>query len=327
MRIDHAHLAKLDLNLLVAFDALLSERSVTRAAAAIGVSQSAMSHTLSRLRATFADELLTRTPDGMRPTPRAIALQAPVQVALAQIQELTSAPAVFDPASADVTFSLGIPDSTEVLLMPQLVARLQTIAPSVKLLLHTTDRHRILEDLDSGRVDLGIGVFEKGSTHHKRRMLNRESYLCVFNAELVGITPPISLDDFVRLPHVLTSLVESAHGVVDDALAKIGRTRTVALTSPRFNAMPFVVRQAPVIATMHSRLARFFGESMGLAVSPAPIDLPDVSISMIWHSSNDSVPTQRWLRNTIVELRRTEAWTLSREGLAESAVSHRGTKS
>lgn len=305
MRIDHVHLAKLDLNLLVALDALLSERSVTRAALAVGVSQSAMSHTLSRLRTTFADELLTRAPDGMRPTPRALALLAPMRAALAQIQDLTSAPATFDPATADVTFSLGIPDSTEVLLMPQLVARLQSVAPGVKLLLHTTNRQRILEDLDSGRVDLGIGVFEEGQTHHKRRILNKESYLCVFNAELVGVTPPISLEDYVRLPHLLTSLVESAHGVVDEALAKLGLTRTIALTSPRFNAMPFVVRQAPVVATMHSRLARFFGESMGLAVSPAPIELPDVSISMIWHSSNDSALGQRWLRETILELRRT----------------------
>lgn len=304
MTIDHVNLAKLDLNLLVALDALLAERSVTRAAARIGIGQSAMSHALARLRAVFSDEILTRASDGMRPTPRALQLAEPVRAALAQIEAIVAPPPAFDPAKADVTFSLGIPDSTEVLLMPQLVAHLQAVAPGVKLLLHTTDRHRILDDLDSGRVDLGIGVFEHGQTHHKRRILNKESYLCVFNAELVGVEPPISLDDYVRLPHVLTSLVETAHGVVDDALAKIGRKRVIAMTSPRFTVMPFVVRQAPVIATMHSRLARFFGDSMGLAVSPAPIALPSVSISMIWHASNDAVPGQRWLRETIVELRR-----------------------
>ncbi|AWI91147.1 LysR family transcriptional regulator [Methylobacterium sp. DM1] len=304
MRIDHVHLARLDLNLLVALDALLTERSVTRAAGRIGISQSAMSHALGRLRTAFSDELLTRAPDGMRPTPRALALMAPVQSALAQIQEITAPPDAFDPATADLTFTLGIPDSTEVLLMPTLIAHLQAVAPGVKLLLHTVDRHRILDDLDTGRVDLGIGVFEQGQTHHKRRILNKENYLCIFNAELVGVSAPISLDDYVRLPHLLTSLVESAHGVVDDALAKIGRKRVIALTSPRFSVMPFVVRQAPVIATMHSRLARFFAESMGLTVSPAPIVLPDVSISMIWHASNDAVPSQRWLRETIVKLRR-----------------------
>lgn len=293
MRIDHVHLARLDLNLLVALDALLTERSVTRAAGRIGISQSAMSHALGRLRATFSDELLTRGPDGMRPTPRALALIEPMQSVLAQIQQITAPPAAFDPANADITFTLGIPDSTEVLLMPNLIAHLQAKAPGVKLLLHTVDRNRILDDLDSGRVDLGIGVFEQGQTHHKRRILNKESYLCLFNADLVGLTPPISLDDYLRFPHLLTSLVESAHGVVDDALAKIGRKRVIALTSPRFAVMPFVVRQAPVIATMHSRLARFFADSMGLTVSPAPVDLPDVSISMIWHASNDDVPRDR----------------------------------
>lgn len=306
MRIDHVHLSRLDLNLLVALDALLTERSVTRAAARIGISQSAMSHALARLRTTFSDELLTRGPEGMRPTPRALALLAPMQEALAQIQQITAPPAAFDPATADITFTLGIPDSTEVLLMPILIAHLQANAPGVKLLLHTVDRNRILDDLDSGRVDLGIGVFEQGQTHHKRRILNKENYLCIFNADLVGVTAPISLDDYVRIPHLLTSLVESAHGVVDDALAKIGRKRVIALTSPRFSAMPFVVRQAPVIATMHSRLARFFADSMGLTVSPAPIALPDVSISMIWHSSNDDVPSQRWLRETIVALRQSD---------------------
>ncbi|GEO99846.1 LysR family transcriptional regulator [Methylobacterium haplocladii] len=304
MSIDHINLARLDLNLLVAFDALLAERSVTRAAAKIGIGQSAMSHALGRLRTTFADEILTRAPDGMRPTPRALALMEPVRAALSQIQAIVEPPKAFDPATAQVTFSLGIPDSTEVLLMPRLVAHLQRVAPGVRLLLHTTDRIRILDDLDSGRIDLGIGVFEQGQTHHKRRLLNKETYLCVFNAELVGVTPPISLDDYVRLPHVLTSLVETAHGVVDDALAKIGRSRVIAMTSPRFTVMPFVVQQAPVIATMHATLARFFSDSMGLTVSPPPIALPDVAISMLWHASNDAVPGQRWLRETIVGLRR-----------------------
>lgn len=304
MSIDHANLAKLDLNLLVALDALLSERSVTRAAQRIGIGQSAMSHALSRLRAAFSDEILTRAADGMRPTPRGLALVTPIRTALTQIEAIVAPEAAFDPATADVTFTLGIPDSTEVLLMPQLVARLQAVAPGVKLLLRSVDRLRILADLDNGRVDLGIGVFEDGQTHHKRRILNKENYLCVFNADLVGVNPPISLDDYVRLPHLLTSLVESAHGVVDEALAKIGRSRVIALTSPRFTVMPFVVRQAPVIATMHSRLAHFFAESMGLTVSPPPIALPDVAISMIWHASNDTVPGQRWLRETILALRR-----------------------
>ena len=303
MRIDHANLGKLDLNLLVALDALLEEASVTRAAARVGIGQSAMSHALGRLRKTFGDEILTRGPDGMRPTPRALALMEPVRAALNQIETIVAPLGAFDPATAERAFTLGTPDSTEALMMPALVAHLRTVAPGVRLLLRNVDRIRILDDLDRGRVDLGIGIFEHGQAHHKRRVLNKETYLCVFNPALVGVEPPISLEDYVRLPHVLTSLVESAHGVVDVALAELGLKRVIAYTSPRFSVMPFIVRQAPVIATMHSRLARFFADALGLAVSPAPVALPDVSISMLWHASNDADPGHRWLRETIRTLR------------------------
>ncbi len=302
MAIDHVNLGRLDLNLLVAFDALLAERSVTRAAKRVGLGQSAMSHALARLRAMFADELLTRGPDGMRPTPRAAALVEPVREALAQIQALVTQDEPFDPATAQRTFAIGMPDSTEVLLVPSLIAHLQAAAPGVRILLRTIDRIRILQDLDADRVVLGIGVFEDGEIHHKRRLLHKEGYLCIFNPDLVAVETPISLEDYVRLPHVLTSLVESAHGVVDDALAAIGLARAIALTSPRFTAVPFVVKQAPVIATMHARVALRFAGDLGLAVSPAPVTLPDVAISMMWHASYDRDPGHRWLRDTIRRL-------------------------
>lgn len=306
MTIDHINLSRLDLNLLVAFDALAKEGSVTRAAARVGLGQSAMSHALGRLRTVFDDDLFVRTPSGMKPTPRADALIEPVRAALARIEAIVAPRADFDPATADREFAIGLPDSTEVLLVPRLLAHLRAVAPGVRLLIRTVDRIRILQDLDDGRVDLGIGLFEEGGAHHKRRLLHRDNYLCVFNPALVGVEPPISLEDYVRLPHVLTSLVESAHGVVDVALAKLGLSRTIALTSPRFTAVPFVVREAPVIATMHSRVARFFAGSMGLAVSPAPVELPDFAISMIWHASYDDDPANRWLRETIQTLRRNE---------------------
>lgn len=302
MAIDHVNLARLDLNLLVAFDALVSERSVTRAAVRVGLGQSAMSHALARLRTMFGDELLTREASGMRPTPRAMALIEPVRGALAQIQEMTAKPEPFDPGTAERTFTIGLPDSSEMLLIPSLVAHLQKVAPGIKLLLRSIDRIRVLQDLDADRIDLGIGLFKDGEVHHKRRILRRENYLCIFNADLVDASSPISIEDYVRLPHVLTSLVESAHGVVDDALAKIGLNRTIALTSPRFTTLPFVVKQAPVIATMHAKVARFFAEALDLTVSPAPVLLPEVTVSMLWHSSYDHDPAHMWLRETVRKL-------------------------
>src|SRR3954471_15661914 len=122
MGIDSVNLSRVDLNLLVHLDALLAERSVTRAAARVGLGQSAMSHNLARLRDLFSDELLTRGPEGLRPTPRALALVEPVRIALAQIQVLVSRDGAFDPRTAERTFSVGLPDSMEILIVPSLLA-------------------------------------------------------------------------------------------------------------------------------------------------------------------------------------------------------------
>jgi DNA-binding transcriptional LysR family regulator len=300
--IDHANLSRLDLNLLVAFDALLTERSVTRAAARVGLGQSAMSHNLARLRILFGDELLTRGADGMRPTPRALELADPVRVTLSQIQAAVLQREAFDPSTADRAFRIGLADSIEVALIPGLMARLRGAAPDVALRLRSINRLSILEELDSGRLDLGIGVFDHGQIHHKRRPLYTDTFLCLFSPKQLNLAPPISLADYLRLPHMLTSLSDDAHGAVDDVLAKLKLKRTIALTTPGFLAVPFVLRRAPIITTMPSRLARYFAEAFGLATSPAPIELPTFTISLLWHASFDQDPGHVWLRQTVAGL-------------------------
>src|SRR6516225_9663352 len=251
MGIDAINFARIDLNLLVHLDALLRNRSVTRAAARVGIGQSAMSHNLARLRELFGDELLTRGPEGLRLTPRAVALIEPVRATLTHIRALVSTDQAFDPATAVRTFRFGLPDSMEVLLMPALLARLREVAPGIHLRLYNIDSSRLLDDLDADELDLAIGydVFPQGQVHHKRRLLFNETYLCMFNAERTGVAPPISLDDYVRLPHVLTSLRRgrSVRGSVDEALDELGLRRSVALTTPRFLTVPFLVVRAPVI--------------------------------------------------------------------------------
>jgi len=304
MGIDHANLARLDLNLLVALDALLTERSVTRAASRVGLGQSAMSHNLARLRALFGDELLTRGPEGMRPTPRAQALAEPVRATLSQIQALVSRDTGFDPRTAERSFRIGLPDSTEMLLLPALLELLCAEAPGIRLRLHNIDSSRLLEDLDADRLDLaiGVGTFAQGQLHHKRRLLLTDRYLCLFSAERTGVAAPISLADYVRLPHVLTSLREGERGVVDDALAKLGLARTVVLTTPRFLSVPFLVARAPVVVTMPSRTARFFAAQLGLSLSPPPVELQEIAVSLLWHGSYDQDPAHAWLRQQVARL-------------------------
>jgi len=306
MRSDTVNLSRVDLNLLVHLDALLTERSVTRAAGRVGLGQSAMSHNLARLRDLFGDELLTRGPDGFRLTPRAQALVEPVRIALAQFQALVSRDEAFDPRTAERTFRVGIPDSMEILIVPSLLAYLREVAPGIRLRLHNIDSAKLLDDLDTDRVEIavGYGVFAQGQAHHKRRLVFSETYLCMFNAERTGIAAPISLDDYVRLPHVLTSLRqgEGERGVVDDALAKLGLRRTVVLTTPRFLSVPFLVARAPVVVTMHARIAQLFAAEHGLSLSPPPVKLEETPVSLLWHASYDHDPAHAWLRQNVVRL-------------------------
>ena len=304
MAIDDINLGRIDLNLLVHLDTLLAERSVTRAAARVGLGQSAMSHNLARLRELFGDELLTRGPDGLRLTPRALALVEPVRTALAQIEALVARDEVFDPRTAERTFRVGLPDSMETLIVPSLLAYLCEAAPGIRLRLYNIDSTKLLDDLDADRLDIAVGYgnFVEGQAHHKRRLLFSETYLCMFNAARTGVTVPISLDDYVRLPHVLTSLRQGERGVVDDALAKLGLRRTVVLTTPRFLAVPPLVARAPVVVTMHARLARLFAAELGLSVSAPPVELDDIAVSLLWHASYDRDPAHAWLRQNIVSL-------------------------
>jgi DNA-binding transcriptional LysR family regulator len=306
MGIDAVNLGRIDLNLLVHLDALLNERSVTRAAARVGIGQSAMSHNLARLRELFGDELLTRGPEGMRLTPRAVTLLEPVRTMLVQVEALVSRDQAFDPATAVRTFRFGLSDSMEVLIMPALLARMREVAPGIHLRLTDFDASRLLNELDADEMDLAIGydLLLHGQIHHKRRKLFTETYLCMFNAEMTGLTPPISLDDYLRLPHVLTSLRpgRSVRGIVDGALDKLGLRRSIALTTPRFLTVPSLVARAPVLVTMQARLARRFAAEFGLSLSPLPVELGEITISLLWHTSYDHDPAHTWLRELVTEL-------------------------
>lgn len=304
MTIKHNDLASVDLNLVVALDALLTERSVTRAAKHLGIGQSAMSSSLGRLRKLMGDELLTRAPEGMQLTPRAMALIEPVRTALRQFQSIVLQEDSFDPATVERAFTIAVPGSVEAHLVPRLLAFLRREAPGVRLTLRALDYGTLLGELDADQVDIGIGIITEGQTHHKVRPLYRFGYLCLFNADLIGVQPPLSLNDYLRFPHIMTSMSGTDRGVVDVALSAIGRQRTLAATTPRFTTVAFHVQAAPVISTMVDELATNLAAQLGLATSPVPVPLDEFTISMVWHASYDVDPAHRWLREVLVRLGR-----------------------
>lgn len=304
MTIDHGNLTSIDLNLLVALDALLTEQGVTRAAIRLGLKQSAMSSNLGRIRRLLDDEILTRSGDGMHLTPRAMALVGPVRTALRQIQCIVNRGEAFDPGVAERTFGIALPGSMEALLGPRLLSLVASEAPNVRIVLQSLDYGQVLPNIDADRIDIAVGVFDSGQMHHKVRPLYRDGYLCLFNETLLKVRAPLSLDDYLRYPHVMTTLTGTGPGVVDEALTRIGRQRKLLATTPRFATVPFLVQASPVLTTMVAALATRFAGMMDLATSPVPVELKDFTVSMLWHSSYDHDPAHRWLRDLLLRASR-----------------------
>jgi LysR family transcriptional regulator, mexEF-oprN operon transcriptional activator len=177
--IHHINLAGLDLNLLVVFDALMTEQNVTRAALRLGLSQPATSNALARLRSLMEDELFIRKTTGLSPTPKAIALAQQLRPALQQIQSVLLHEPNFDPATSDRVFAIGMSDYVELTLLPKLIQTLQAIAPNISLQIRSGDRQKLFSLLDKGEIDLAFGFFPETNLRHKEQFLFHEVYSCV----------------------------------------------------------------------------------------------------------------------------------------------------
>ncbi|AKU94171.1 Transcriptional regulator [Labilithrix luteola] len=299
------HLEGLDLNLLVALRALLTERHVTRAAARIGLTQPAMSHALARLRQLLGDPLLVRTASGMQPTPRAEAMRIPLDRALEELERVIARPAPFDPKTAKRQFTLATSDYVELTLFPRLVARLRAEAPGVDVrVLHLVER--ATGPLSEGRLDLAFGLTEvlvgpAAANGIRAQRIFDEKFVCVVRNGHPVVKRKLTLEDFVRLPHALVSLSGDPTGVVDEALAKIGKTRRVAVTVPHFLVAPHVVQDTDLVLTLAERVARMFSPMLGLAQFAPPLPIPGFAMSMVWHERMHSDSAHAWLRKVVKE--------------------------
>lgn len=295
----------IDLNLLAAFDALMSERSVTRAAARVRVSQPAMSAALSRLRKHFGDPLFLRSAEGLLPTPRARELGEPLSRALRQIETVFVKQPQFDPASASLTLTLGLSDYPACVLLPALVRRLAERAPGVSLSIQAfNDRDNAVELLDAGTVDAAIGVVP---TYPDGRILTRPILEDEFVTILASAHPAarrgsLDMKTFLSLQHVLVSPEGERHGHVDEALAQRGKRRTLALSLPHMFAAPLVVASTRMTATVMKRVALTSAAARKLALLAPPLPLPKIAFDLIWHRRADSHPAQKWLRESIASV-------------------------
>jgi len=297
------NLKSVDLNLLVSFDALISERNVSRAAEKIGVTQSALSHALKRLRAMFGDPLLRRGPRGMEPTERALTLREPVKAVLAEIQSIVSTRIVFDPATTRRTFKLSMSDAMNVEALPLIVRSLRKVAPNIDLLVTTSGPRDACTRVLNDEVEMAIGVFPHippGITH---RELYRDDLVCVADKN----NPRLKrgrMDEkaYLASPHVTVAPNLDSGVQLDDIFSAMGLPRRVVATVPHYTAAPGLVRGTDLVAHTRRRLVHVLRTSANLVVFPipAPFRVPELLFEQIWHPRYERDAGHQWLRDLIL---------------------------
>ena len=290
---------RLDLNLLVAFQVLVREKSVSRAAERLFLGQPAMSGALARLRDVLQDEILVRSGRGMEPTTKALALSAQLTPALESIRATLFEQPAFDPATQSRTFHLGLRDWVESWLMPALMARVHEAAPRVRIAVRASDAQLGARMLQDEEMDLGVSVFGDGPPWQCRQQLAAMGYRCVYDGKRLGVRSPLTLEQYLAHPHLVTPTQTDFRGPVDDELVAGSKRRKVIYTTSRFAALPFILRRADVIATVPEQSAQQWAEMFGLTSSPVPVRIAPFAISMIWHAKREGDAGLQWLRGVV----------------------------
>ena len=287
------NLAALDLNLLVVLDAVLAERSVTRAARRVGLSQPAVSNALARLRGQLHDPLLVRAGGGMRPTPFAEQLEGPLRNLLARLSSLLTPRTDFDPQVATGALTIAASDYVSRILVPPLMARIAAVAPHIDL--HVRAHNQVLpeDDLASGTILLALGFFWQVDAPLVSVPVLEDRLACLVPAD----APPLTLERYLDTPHVLVSQSGQARGHVDRMLGARGLSRRVRTVVPHFLAVPAVLDAVGGVATLPERLAHSFGTAF--RVEPVPLELPSFSVTSVHHKRLAQDGARRWLADQV----------------------------
>jgi len=289
-------LRRLDLNLLIVFETLMHERSVTRAAEKLFLGQPAISAALSRLRSLFDDPLFVRTGRSMEPTARAQEIFALLSPALDSISTAVSRAADFDPATSTAVFRVGLSDDVEFALLPALLRRLRAEAPGVVLVVRRANYLLMPNLLASGEISVGVSYTEELPANAKRKTLRRSKAKLLRADSVPGA---LSVDDYCARPHALVSFAGDLNGFIDDQLLKMGRSRKVVLAVPQFNGLGTLLAGTDLLSVVPDYTAAALAAAGGLRAEDLPFETNSFEMSMAWRGAQDNDPAERWLRSRI----------------------------
>lgn len=293
-------LGAVDLNLLVAFEALYIHQSVTIAAQHIHIGQPAMSAALGRLRSLFDDELFVRVGREMKPTVRAVAIAPQVISALDTIRATLADLQTFDPASSQKTFTIATSDYFASMILPELLGILSQQAPQVNLRLLPVEKESLINSIAQDTMDVAVGTFANLPSYIVQKTLLSEKFVGIARSGHPALKDGVmSLENFVGFPHALFTLRRDDIGIIDQVLAQQELKRRITLTVPYWFALPSAIASSDLLVAIPSCMATHVTQHYSLQVFDIPLNLSSWSISMVWSTVNDQNPENLWLRQTI----------------------------
>lgn len=295
-------LQDLDLNLLVTFQLLYREQKISVVAEAMGLSQPAVSHALNRLRKVFDDELFYRTARGMRPTAMADQLAEPLFYALSTIEHSINLEDYFDPTTSTRQFCIVMTDIGEVYFLPRLMAFLAANAPGVRLTTVRANAQALESAMESGLVDLAIGLLPHLTTGFYQRRLFSQTYVCLMRREHPLASVELTKEALLEAEHAVVVAEGTGHSVVEKFMMDQGLPTPVRLRLPHFVAVPYVIQDSELVVTVPEKLAQSTEAPFKLTYKPHPFNLPAVQINQFWHRRFHQDAGNRWLRSTIAAL-------------------------
>jgi DNA-binding transcriptional LysR family regulator len=294
--------SSIDLNLLSVFQEVYRERQISAAARRLGLTQSAVSNALARLRRTFGDELFVRTAHGMQPTPLAQQMAEPIGAAMVQVALALSQRSRFDPATSGRRFTLAMTDVGEVYFMPVLIERCRTVAPNVEIASVRANGLTLKDDMETGRVDLAIGAFEDVSEALYHRALFRQRFVSMFRKDHPLAKGKVDLERFVAAPHLIVDAAQSPYDRINGLLEKAGVTAGTRFRVPHFTAVPYIVSTSGLVVTVPQKLAESAASPFGLKWIEPPLALPTLQTNVFWHRRFNHDPGIQWLRGLIADV-------------------------
>jgi DNA-binding transcriptional LysR family regulator len=293
------NLANIDLKLLVVFDAVMTERSVSRAGTRMGMSQSAVSNALNRLRDLVADQLFVRSGSGMQPTPVALRFAAPVRQALQLVRGVLE-PSLFDPAHSDWTYRLAISDHASIVMLPRLVEHLVRVAPLVRLVLRPKLNIEVTEQLDANEIDFAIGVIPPLKRRFQRMPLFRDSYDCLMRRRHPLAARQLHIADFKSAEFLAVRPRHEGSSEIDRLLSSHGVRRRIAMTVDQFLAAVPILAHTDLIAFMLHGVLKHL-DLRRLYVARAPVRL-DVQVVAVWNRASTKQAAHLWMRQQLMEV-------------------------